>query len=107
MFGPKGLGNLFFDQVYSRRDYVTRRFVPQLDDVFAEIGLDRSNPVLFEELVEADFLRDHRLSLGDSLGADRTADLQHGVARFLRRAGPMYLTAGRQHLALVELEVEV
>jgi hypothetical protein len=107
MFGPKSFGNLFFDQVYGRRDDMARRFVAQLDDVLAEIGLDRRNPVRFKVFVEADFLGDHRLALGDGLGADRSADLQHCRAGLLRGAGPMDLAAGGQHLALIELEIEV
>ena len=107
MLRPEGLGDLFFDQMDRRRDDVARRLVAQLNDVFAEIGLDRRDAVGFEEIVEADLLGHHRLAFGYRLGADRAADLQHRGAGLLRRCGPMHLAARSQDLAFVELEVEV
>ena len=107
MRAAEGVGHLFFDQMHRRRDQVARRFVAQLDDVFAEIGLDRANAVFFEEIVEPDFLGDHRLALGDGLGAGSAADLHDRVAGFLGRARPMHRTARRDDLLLVSFEVKV
>ena len=57
------------------RDDVRGRLVAQLDDVFAEISLDRRDAGRLQRLVEADLLGDHRLALGDALapraGRDR------------------------------------
>ena len=47
--GAKGVGDLLLDQMHRRRDDVARRLVAQLDDVFAEIGLDRGDAVRLEE----------------------------------------------------------
>src|SRR6266478_4619898 len=86
---------------------MARRLVAQLDDVFAEIGLDRDDAVLFEILVEPDLLGDHRLALGDDLGVDRAADLQYRGARFIRCSRPMNPAARGEDVAFVKLEIEV
>ena len=62
--------DLRLGEVNRGRDDVGRQLVAQLDDVFAEIGLDRRDAVAFEEIVEADLLGDHRLALGHGLGAE-------------------------------------
>src|SRR6266446_25582 len=90
-----------------RRNQVARRLVTQLDDVFAEIGFDRGDAVLFEILVEPDLLGDHRLALGDDLGVDRAADLQYRGASFVRRSRPMDPAARGEDIRFVELEIEV
>ena len=90
-----------------RRDDVRRRLVAQLDDVFAEIGLDRLDAVRLERLVEADLLGDHRLALGDALGAARRAEVEEDLPRLRRVARLMHVAAGLGHLALVGLEIEV
>ena len=91
MRGAERVGDLLLHQVDRRRDDVARRLVAQLDDVFAEIGLDRRDAVRFEVIVERDLLGDHRLALGDGLGADRAADVEHGGARLVGVARPMHL----------------
>ena len=90
MRGAKGVGDLLLHQVDRRRDDVARRLVAQLDDVFAEIGLDRGDAVRFEVIVERDLLGDHRLALGDDLGAGRAADVEHDGARLCGVARPMH-----------------
>ena len=42
---------------------------PELDDIFAEIGLDHLDAGGLQMRVEPDLLRHHRLALGDELGA--------------------------------------
>jgi phenylalanyl-tRNA synthetase beta chain len=49
----------------------------ELDDVLAEIGLDRLDPVRFQMVVHPDFLGDHRLALGDGLRTGLAANLEH------------------------------
>jgi len=93
MLRTERIGDLLFHQVDRRRDQMARRLVAQLDDVLAEIGLDRGDAVLLEVVVEPDLLGDHRLALGDDLGADRAADLQHHGARLVGCPRPMNLTA--------------
>ena len=68
------------------------------------IGL---TPVLFEELVDADFLADHRLALGDRARAGLPADRQHGLSRRFGIGAPVHLAAGFDDLGFEALEVEI
>src|SRR6516165_3220019 len=70
----KSLRDLLPDEVDRRRDQMAWRLAPQLDDVFAEVGLDRDDAVSFEMFVEADLLGNHRLALGDRHSAGGAAD---------------------------------
>src|SRR5271165_2972491 len=90
-----------------RRDDMAGRLMAQLDDVLAEVGLDRGNAVRLEDIVEPDLFGDHRLALRDDLGARRAANLQHGGAGLLRCARPMHLAARSRDLPFVQLKVEV
>ena len=45
-----------------------RRFLAKLHDVFAEVGFDDFKALLFQRLVQMNFLRRHALGLDD--GAD-------------------------------------
>ena len=94
-------------EVERRRDDVAGQLVAKLDDVFAEIGLDRRDVVAFEVVVDAQLLADHRLALGDGAGIGRAADRQHRVARFIRGGAPVHLAAGSEHLRFPLLEVEI
>ena len=82
--------DLILGEVDRRRDDVARRLVAELDDVFAEIGLDRLDAVRLEVLVEADLLGDHRLALGDGLRPDAPADGEDDVARLGRGLGVVH-----------------
>src|SRR5579883_1002615 len=86
---------------------IWRGGLAKLDDVFAEIGLDRHHGIGFEEIVEGDLLGNHRFALGDALGADAAAEAEYGLARLGGRAAPMHLAAIRAHLRLEALEVKV
>jgi hypothetical protein len=90
-----------------RRDDMARRLVAKLNNVLAEIGLDRGHAVLFEELVDGDLLADHRLALGDGLRADEAADVENGRARVFGRAAPVDRAAILGHLGLEALEIEI
>src|SRR5919108_251963 len=96
----ESLFDLALGDVQRRADDVARHLVAELDDVFAEIGLDRLDAVLLEEIVDADLLADHGLALGDRLGAGLAAEAQDGLARGLGVAAPMDLAARRLHLRL-------
>ena len=76
-----------------RRDDVRGRLAAQLDDIFAEVGLDRIYALPLEGRVEADLLGDHRLALGHHLGAARLADAEDDRDRFVGVARVMH--AGR------------
>ena len=52
-------------QMERGRHDVARFFLAQLDDVFAEIGLDRREAALLEMSVQLDLFRHHGLALGD------------------------------------------
>ncbi len=75
------LRDLFFVQVKRRRDDVARRLLPKLDDVFAEIGLDRHDAVRFEKRIEPDLLGDHGFALGHGLRARLAQNAKDDLAR--------------------------
>ena len=87
--------DLILGQMHGGRDDVARRLVAQLDDVFAEIGLDRHDAVLLEVLVEPDLLGDHRLALGHRLRAGAAADVEDDVARVVGGLGEVHVAARR------------
>src|SRR6185437_7430920 len=103
----EALGDLLLHQVDGWGNDVARILLADLDDVLAEIGLDRRDAVLLEVIVERDLLGDHRLALGHRLGAEPLTDRQHRVARLLRRAAPMHVPALRLDVLLEGLEVEI
>ncbi len=64
MDAPEILLDLRGVEMHGGRDDVARQLVAKLDDVFAEIGLDRRDAVRLKVLVDPDLLRDHRFALG-------------------------------------------
>ncbi len=88
-------------------DDVAGQLVAKLDDVFAEVGLDRGDAVAFQVIVDAQLLADHRLALGDGARIGGSADRQHRVARFVGGGAPVHLAAGREDLGFPFLQVEV
>ena len=94
-------------EVNRGRDDVRGRLVADLNDVFAEIGLDRHDAVRLEEIVEPDLLGDHGLALGDRLGARLPADVENQPARLFRRHRMMHVAAGGAHPLLIGFEIEI
>ena len=99
--------DLVAGHVDGRGDDVARMLAAQLDDVFAEIGLDRHDAVLFQEGVEADLLGDHRLALGDGLGVPLAGDVEEDLAGVVRILGEMHDAAGGFDLGHIGLDIEV
>ncbi len=99
--------DLCLGEMYRRRDDVRRQFVAKLDDVLAEIGLDRGDGVFRQEIVEADFLGHHRFALGHGLGVERAADVEDDRTRVGGRSGEMHVAARGEHATLVFLEIEI
>ena len=64
-------------------------------------------PALFERLVDADLLADHRFALGHRLGAEPPANLDDGRARLLRGPRKMHMSPRLRDLGLIALEIEV
>ena len=89
------------------RDDVAGRLVAQLDDVLAEIGLDRRDADRFEMLVERDLLGHHRLRLGDGAGVHALAELGDDAPRVGGGRRPMDVAAQADDLALELLEIEI
>ena len=79
----------------------------QLDDIFAEIGLDRHHAVLFQKIVEADLLGDHGLALGDRPGAAPFGDVEKDAPGMIGILGEMDRAAGCLHLLDIGLDIEV
>ena len=92
-----GAAKVGFDVVAAdmdgRRDDVRGRLAAQLDDVFAEIGLDRLDSRRFQRRVEADLLGDHRLALGHRLGAALLAQAEDDRVRLRRVARVVHMAA--------------
>ena len=65
-----------------RRDDVRRRLLRQLDDVLAQVGLDRRDAGSLERLVQPRLLRHHRFRLDRFLQPVAGADLEHMAADF-------------------------
>ena len=103
----EGVGDLVLGEMHRRRDDVARRLVAELDDVFAEIGLDRRDAERFEMIVERDLLGHHRFRLGDRARAHALAELADDAARVLGGRRPVNMAAQRRHLALELFEIEV
>ena len=61
MMLEEGVGDLVLGEMHRRRNDMARRLVAELDDVLAEIGLDRRDAERLEMIVERDLLGDHRL----------------------------------------------
>ena len=100
---PEVLLHLRGGGVNRRRDDVRWHLVAKLDDVFAEVGLDRRDAVGLKVVVEADLLGDHRLALGDGARARLPADFQNRLARLLGRARVVDVAACGRHPLLVSL----
>ena len=83
------------------------RFAAQLNDVFAEVGLDRLDARRLQRVVEADLLGDHRLALGDALRAHGLAEVDDDLARFVGVLRVVDFAAARADLPLVGLEIKV
>ena len=99
--------DLRLGEMHRRRDDVRRQFMAKLDDVFAKIGFDRRDAVGFEEFVDGDFLADHRLAFGDGFRAELAAEIEHDLARILRRHGVVDLAALRDDALFPGFEIEV
>jgi len=67
----------------------------ELEDVLAEVGLDRSHARRLERIVQTDLLGRHRLRLGGDLRAVAPADLGHIRRRVVARAGEVDVAASR------------
>ncbi len=74
-------------------DDVRRRFVRELDDPLAEIGLDGREAFGFERRVEMNLFGRHALRLDDARRRARAQQAQHDGARLGRVARPMHLRA--------------
>ena len=85
-----------FDLCSAGADDVRRRLVVvDLQDVFAEIGLDDGHAGGLDRVVERRLLRDHRLRLDDLAHAVAPRDLEHERVDVGRRLRPQHRRAAR------------
>ena len=89
------LAHLALRLVDDRRDHVARPVAVELDDVFAEVGLDHLDPGLLEHRVQLELLAQHRLRLHDQLRLGCLADAGHDPVRLGRVGGEVDVRAGR------------
>ena len=94
-------------QVKRRGDDMARRLVPQLDDILAQIRLDRLDSGGLQMRIDAELFRDHGLALGHRPRPGILTNLQHRRPRVIGRAAPMHLPTGRQHVRLERLQIEI
>ena len=104
---PEILLDLILADMNGRRDNVARVLAAQLDDVFAEIGLDRLDAGGFEEVVELDLLGEHRFALGHRAGVVHAADVEDDAAGLGRGLGPVNLATGFLDLLFISFEIDV
>ena len=88
-------------------DDVRRRLAGELDDVLAEIGLDRLHPVSRERVVQPRLLRKHRLRLDRFREAVAPGDLEDERARLGAGFGEKHRRAAPRRLALEALDVGI
>ena len=81
------------------------RFVGELDDVFAEVGLDDAQSGLFKSVVEVDLLGCHGLGFDDEVGAVLEGDIFDDGLRVCGAPGPVdgAAVAGQVGLELLEV----
>ena len=79
--------------MHGREDDVVRRFLAELDDELAQVGLHHFEAVFLEGFVEVNFLGGHGLGLHHALGLRVLDDASDGVAGFWTGGAPMHLRA--------------
>ena len=87
------LGHLPLRLVDRRRDDVGGTLVGELDDVFAQVRLDRRDPLALERLVEVDLLGRHRFRFHGHARAGPPRDVDHDPARLFRAGGVVDVAA--------------
>ena len=96
VFGEQ-ISHLLTGLVHGGGDDVAGRLLRQLDDVFAQVGLQDLKTRRFQGGVQRRFLADHGFALGDVGAARLPAKLHDDLFGLLGRLGPMHLTAGGEH----------
>ena len=92
-FAQERLGHCLSAQMQRRSEDVAGRFVTQLDNVFAQIGLNGLDPDLLQRRIEADLLGQHRLGLGHPGGTAPLGDVHHDLTGFFGGGGLVHLHA--------------
>src|SRR5690606_16495861 len=90
--------HLVAGKMHSRRDNVAWMLAPQLNDIFAKVGLHRLNAIGFKKVIEFDLFGDHRLALGGATRTNRTADVENNLAGIRGSLGPVHVAAAFRHL---------
>ena len=95
--------------VNGRSDDVRRRLAGKLDDVLAEISLERFNAFGLERGVQMNLFRRHALALDDESRTALARQSLDDVVRFGRVTGPMNLSTGSFGIRgeLLEIPVEI
>lgn len=94
-------------EMEGRGDDMAWPLIADLQDIFAQIGLNRGDAVLFQVFVDAQLLADHRLALGDGLRPRLLANRQHRRAGLIGGGAPMDMATGLLHPGGEFLQVEI
>ena len=92
-FLSEQFGDVSFRLVYCRSEYVRRFFVRYLDDVFAEVRLNRFDACMLKGLVQFNLFSNHRLALDRPTNFVRSRDAENDFASFFRVARPVNFAA--------------
>ena len=108
-FAEKGFRDVAAVQVYDRLDDVGGFVAVELDDEFAEVGLQAFDAVFDEEGVEVDFLGRHRVGFRELCDAVLAEDGKDRLARVLVGGGKVDVDAavGEGFLGLRQIVAEV
>ena len=83
--------DLFAGLVNSGCDNMAGWFFRKLNNVFTQIGFNRSHARLFERLIHTDLFSHHGLAFGHMVGVNCATQVYYQLCRFVRRTGPVYL----------------
>ena len=94
-------------QVNRRRHQVRRSLASDLNNVFAEIGLDRLDTGGLESRIEVDLFGSHRLAFHDALCAAVAQDADDDLAGVDAVGGEMNLAATLAHVGFERFQMLV
>ncbi|OQA32872.1 MAG: hypothetical protein BWY57_01638 [Betaproteobacteria bacterium ADurb.Bin341] len=103
----KQIGHFFLGLVHRRRNDMGRGFPGQLNDVFAQIGLDRLDPGSGEGRIQIGLFREHRLRLDDFPDTMLPRQIDQQAGHLVAIARPQHFGAGRLRPRLEQFQPDI